>query len=119
MHNSSRILAAVAAATALAFGGAAVAQNTGSTPAGASTSSGAGITTSGTAAPAGQTPRATDSTLGKGPGQPTGAGMGNTAAGASPGKTADKPQAKAGSKVAAKDRKASKKKKKTTVAAKG
>ena len=92
MKNSTLITAA--ALIASAYGAVAFAQATvapGNTGGGASTSSGAGIVTSGSAAPAGQIPRATDTTLGKQPGG-TGAGMAPIPAGKSPAaaaKTAD------------------------------
>jgi hypothetical protein len=84
MNRLHRISTAIAVAAVLATGGAVFAQtaNPGNTPAGASTSSGAGVVTSGTAAPAGQTPRATDSSVGT-QGGGTGAGMGDTPAGKS------------------------------------
>jgi hypothetical protein len=84
MNRLQRISTVIAATTMLATGGAVFAQsaNPGNTPAGASTSSGAGVVTSGTAAPAGQTPRATDSSVGTQSGG-TGAGMGDTPAGKS------------------------------------
>ena len=89
MKASSTSIAACVAAFALA--GAALAQqgtNTGNTGGGASTQTGAGIVTSGSAVPAGQQPRATDSTLGT-RGGGTGAGMGNTPAAKAPDAKAD------------------------------
>lgn len=111
MKASTSIAACVAA---LALAGTAFAQqgtNSGNTGGGASTRTGAGVVTSGSAVPAGQQPRATDSTLGTAGGG-TGAGMGNTPAG----KTPDDVKADTGSKkkVAAKK----KSKKKTTAAKK-
>src|SRR4051812_27843758 len=99
---------------ALLLAGAAWSQQSGTTPGGASTNTGAGVGTSGPAAPAGQTPRAPDSSVGK-QGGGTGAGMGTAPAGhteakgASTKKQAKSSKAKKGS-THAKSTKASSKK---------
>jgi len=90
----------------------AFAQNSGNTAGGASTNNGAGVVTSGTAAPAGQTPKAQDSTLGQ-QGGGTGAGMGTATAGQPPAKAqADGKQSTKTKKTSSKSKTKAKAKKK-------